>query len=51
MSASVSLFVKLSNLRKTKNSVGEYAIFNLKDKSRVGIIVDYSRGYTVVNGV
>ena len=23
----------------------------LKDKSRVGIIVDYSRGYTVANGV
>ena len=23
----------------------------LKDKSRIGIIVDYSRDYTVVNGV
>ena len=34
-----------------KQSKGASNFYGLKDKSGVGIIVDYSRDYTVVNGV
>ena len=41
------IYLKIKNGKKKK----EVCIVNLKDKSGVGIIVDNSRDYTVMNGV